>query len=98
MAIVLDYGKHMIGRPPERLLIRLATELGEPRQCFAPEDSSLSGVCDFEIHEWEKQINLLDCMGAHLPTGLAFPLLCYAHSAFAFGFVGSFTSARIAAA
>ena len=51
MAIVLDYGKHMIGRPPERLLIRLATELGEPRQCFAPEDSSLSGVCDFEIYE-----------------------------------------------
>ena len=51
MAIVLDYGKHTIGRPREKLLIRLAAELGEPRQRFAPEDSSLSGVCVIEIYE-----------------------------------------------
>ena len=43
-------------------------------------------------------VNLLDCMGAHLPAGLAFPLFCCALSAFVFGFVGSFASARIAAA
>ncbi len=74
MAIVLDYGEHTIDRPREKLLIRLATdELGEPRQCFAPEDSSLSGVC--VVESYEKMINFLDCMGAHLP-GLAFPLLC----------------------
>ena len=51
LAIVLDYSKQTIGRPRVKLLLWLATELCEPRLCFALEDSSLSGVCDIEIYE-----------------------------------------------
>jgi hypothetical protein len=52
MAIVLNHGKHTIGRPREKLAIRLAEfngELGKVRQCFAPEDSSSSGGCAIEV-------------------------------------------------